>query len=516
MSSTPVQVDQPKSYWIYGVAIVVSCFLTWISILQYRTFNADGVLYLQTARDFLQSGLHAAYHQYPWPFFSIFIAKLSSWSGASVLMTAYWMSGFFFALIAAAFVAIVRQLDFSPRLQWFALFVILTFRPLTKYSHYIIRDTGYIAFLLLSVALLIAFMRKPRWYKAFAWNISLVIATLFRVEGVLFLALVPFIAWLDFSETCLTRLWRYIQLNLLSAVYLVGVIAFVCFLSNHGIYSTGRLRGLLMGIGGFVDIAHMHFSHAVSQVIASILPPPAARFAGTFVFSGLLGTFIYCCVIGVTLPYLVGILFGLRGIVWRRYKEVLAYCAVAFILVLAYSFWRYYFVVRYFVPLSLLLLTIAIPGLVRLYQVRQHDRCRYFPWRKILLVIVGLLIIGQVASTLFHIGPSKRYRYLAGKWVEHHTRPQATIYTNDGKIAFISNRSSKGWRCKYLNGYKSPSCFDFSKLASLPWKGSDYLVLSLNNSAQVAQVTQLIKHQPLKAYQGRHDKQVVIYRLQPL
>ncbi len=504
-----------NTYLIYGTAIVVSFLLTWLSICQYRTFNADGVLYLQTARDFLQGGFKAAYQQYPWPFFSVLIAELSRWFGVTVLTAAYWLSGLFFALITIAFLTIVRQLAYSVKLQWLALFVILTFRPLTKYSHYIIRDAGYLAFFLVGVALLISFINKPRWYKAVAWNIAMTLALLFRVEGTLFLVLAPLIVWFDFPKDKLGTLRRYIQLNSLTVIYFIVMAFFVLLFSHHGMNSTGRLSGLLNGIVDFIRTAWGEFYLAVFYVSKYVLPPPAARFGWVFTLSGLIGTFIYCCIIGITLPYLVGLVYGLRGVVWRYYRAILVYVVIAFVLVSAYSFSRYYFVVRYFLPLSALLLTIAIPGLARLYCSSRDVRCRYFPWRKVLLWLVVLLMLAQAVSTVFHIGPSKRYRYLAAVWLREHTAPTATVYTNDGKIAFISNRTSNGWQCAYLEHYPKKTCFSWAKLGGLIRVHSDYLAISIDSVKQKVQLGQLMKRAPIKAFRGSHNRQVVIYQLKP-
>src|SRR6185437_14432921 len=75
--------------------------------------------------------------------------------------------------------------------QIFAAIVILLFPYLNHDRDNILRDFGYYAFGLISLYYFIRYFKYPNWRNAICWNVSIVIATLFRVEGLILSALAP-------------------------------------------------------------------------------------------------------------------------------------------------------------------------------------------------------------------------------------------------------------------------------------------------------------------------------------
>ena len=76
--------------------------------------------------------------------------------------------------------------------MWLAAGVILLSHELNSVREYIIRDHGFWTFYLSSLFFLLRFFKKPIKSYALGFSLSLAIATLFRVEGSLFLLFLPF------------------------------------------------------------------------------------------------------------------------------------------------------------------------------------------------------------------------------------------------------------------------------------------------------------------------------------
>ena len=75
--------------------------------------------------------------------------------------------------------------------MWFALGVILLSHQFNSVRQYIVRDHGFWAFYLVSLYFLLKYVEDVSWKNALAWSASLLMATLFRIEGAIFLLTLP-------------------------------------------------------------------------------------------------------------------------------------------------------------------------------------------------------------------------------------------------------------------------------------------------------------------------------------
>ena len=154
--------------------------------------NNDGVEYIRAAEQFAARNWAGAFAVHQWPFFSFLM-----WGTSVVLGTSYEVAGqllntSFFTASSLLFVGVVRAFGgTSRRLTILAALVAVLHPAFNEYRAFIIRDAGYLAFYLLALLYLARSLQAPAGRYPAAVLVALLVASLFRVEGVVFLLSAP-------------------------------------------------------------------------------------------------------------------------------------------------------------------------------------------------------------------------------------------------------------------------------------------------------------------------------------
>jgi hypothetical protein len=155
------------------------------------SINTDGVIYLNAARAFSESGLAAAIAVYNWAFYSVLIAGVSKF-GLSLEAAAQLLNLLFFAALAQGFVAAVEKLHPKERpVHYLAALIVLLLPRFNILRSEIFRDNGYIACTMLSLVALLSFVRSGKQLMLAAWLLLTTLATLFRPEAAVLLTAGP-------------------------------------------------------------------------------------------------------------------------------------------------------------------------------------------------------------------------------------------------------------------------------------------------------------------------------------
>src|SRR6185312_11171405 len=207
--------------FIYGFAVLFSILLSGWAAIKTSVINPDAICYLYSAAA-MSKGLVVATHlcaQAKWPFYSMLIFGLSRITDFSYLVAAYLLDGFFSLISVVTFIAIVSQLTLRTRVVALSAVVILLAHEFNSLRVEIVRDHGFWAFYLLSLFFLLQYFNaanitrrqktRNQWCYALLWSVSLVIAALFRIEGVVFLLLLPLLVFFEKKTKITTRLGHF-------------------------------------------------------------------------------------------------------------------------------------------------------------------------------------------------------------------------------------------------------------------------------------------------------------------
>lgn len=500
---------------IYLTATVLSLLLSLGISGTEQLVNPDAVCYL-TSAERMSQGLHYAMNvcgQAKWPLYSMLISGLQTITHLSFVHSAYVLNALFSWLTVCAFISIVSFMRESlttkslpvlayhkgegGSLLWFAAFTILLCHEFNSGKHEIIRDHGYWAFYLLSVLYLMCFLRVHQWRYAFAFSVSMILATLFRIEGAIFFLVVPFVTWFQ-SGSFRERFKHFLQLNFLTLLYGVALLGWLLF---HPDMSFGRLSEIQLS--RFIHLAQV-YQTKVDALSTYVLNMYSVRHAEVILFFTLIAWYLFAVISNVSLIFTILIIYT-----W--YKKIKTgdfpsrsvlrmFVAVNVIVTLAFLFENMFFSKRYLVGLTLVLLVWAPFALDYLF-LRWNQR----KWP---LIVAILLIIGTSLGGIVTFGHSKVYVRSAGEWISENVPPSANVYSNDLLIMYYSRHFGDSIFSK------NQVYHDLNSLSKGRWKEFDYLVIRVNKKDvdKKAAILKSISLQPIQIFSNKRGDEVRIYR----
>lgn len=499
---------------IYFTAAIVSLLLSfWISGTSF-VLNNDGVCYLQSAYA-LQDGLHEAMRlcdQAKWPFYSILIAGVVQLTHFSYVNAAYALNGLFSLLTILAFIAVIHcvskqknnqaliQKDQQTSLLWLAAIVILFANEFNSIKQYVIRDHGFWAFYLLSILFLLNFVQYPRLRYAIGWSISMIVATLFRIEGAIFLLAMPFFACIALDKNYLSRAKAFLTLNAITLFLSCGLVCWFLFNPEP---SAGRLGELQFQLShGYTTLLH-HFIMRSDQLGHAILNVYSMRDAELILLLTLIAWYFVIAITNLSWVYalLVAMAWWKKSlkahqstkIIWAGY--VLINIAITFIFLSQNMFLSK----RYLVALSLALM-LWVPFIL-------NDLLQKWPRQKwpIVLAVTSILLFSL--GGIFDFGHSKNYIYDAGTWLAKNTKPDAKIYSNDLLVMYYSNHFGN-------HVFKEAKRFKhFNKTNDSSLEKFDYVALRLDkDKLDKTGMLALMDSSPVQVFANKRGDQVQVYK----
>lgn len=460
---------------VFIIAGLLSILLSaWIS-QRNEVINTDAICYLQSAMTVSQ-GIHAAMNvcaQAKWPFYAVIIHGLVNFTHVSYETAAYLIDGLFTLLTVLFFIGIVnlisQQTDKKNNilLLWLAAAVILLSHEFNAVKQYIVRDHGFWAFYLISLFCLLRFYLYRRFFDALAWNISLIIATLFRIEGAVFLALIPLSTFFIASDSVKQRISAFFKLNTISIVLASLLVAW--YMINPP-STTGRLDELQFQIVHGAPMLVQRFHDIANFLAVNILRYSAKHEAGTILFLLVIVWYLYSVAMNISFIYAILVIYAWCKKLLKASANVRvalwAYITVNALITVVFLAQNMFLSKRYLLALSLVLMFWVPFALCELI--------RQWPKRRLALVAAVFFIVVSALGGIFDFGPSKKYIHDAGDWLAVHVPSNASIYTNDYQIMYYSKHFGNELFAKIL------LYTDIFNKGSDEWKQYDYLAIRVD------------------------------------
>jgi hypothetical protein len=465
---------------IYLTAALLSLLLAYDGSVRATVINPDGICYLQSAATIGMAGLHEAMHicgQAQWPFYSVLIYGVTLLTKLSVISAAFVLNGGLTLITVLAFITLVKMFTDRKLVLWFAAASILLMHEFN------------------SVVLLIQYFRKPAWQLALLWSAALVVATLFRVEGVIFLVLLPMLAW--FRPEC--RLIQFLQLNL---PVLAAIAATLIYLGLHQqtTLNLSRFSELLFQVKHGCQVLIQTYNDKSTALAHAILNGYSERDAKLVFGVMLLAWYSVCVITNLSIIYALLAIFAYRKKLLPLDKPAsqvfLGYILVNVVITAPFLVEYLFLSKRYLIALSLLLLVWVPFGLAALWEQQ----------RRALTVITGALVIGSALGGIIDFGYSKSYIRDAGLWLASNAPSDAAIYSNDFQVLFYSNHFGNTVFAK-AGEYK-----DLAVLNANQWRQYDYLAVQVNRRDPAKTLAlQQLNLVPTKIFANRRGDAVLIY-----
>lgn len=480
--------------YVYLVAALLSILLSIWAGAKESVINPDAICYLESAA-FMPHGLKAAMHLCPqakWPFYSMLIYGVTVVTSFSPLVAAYFLNGIFSLVSVLVFITLIRFFTDRPRVWWFAAAVILLSHQFDGVRSYIIRDHGFWAFYLLSLLFLLRYFRTQHVSQAWSWSLSLMIATLFRVEGAVFLLLAPFFAGLSARP-----LKSFLQLHTLTFLIACGLGIWVLL---HPHLPLGRLNEVLFQVQhGIFSLAQKFYLKADALGVY-VLGSDSINDAKPILFCMLIGWYILSVISNVSFIYSILIFYAWIKKCLNMPLAVCAYLIINVLITAAFLGENFFFSKRYLIALSLVLMIWVPFALENLWQ-QWHKRKWPF-------LLAWLFIILSSLGGIVDFGYSKQYIRDAGDWLASNVPPNARLYANNYQLMYYSEHFGNDIFAK------ADEYLDVNKLSHGEWKKYQYIAIQTSShpAPGLAGILQEIHQEPLRVFMNKRGDQVRIYR----
>ena len=461
-------------------AFVGSLLLSLAAILTNPTLNRDGILYVETAHNFLQGGFDAARRTFQWPFFPILMALVSKITGIGLEKTGHLLNALFMAGTCAILVASVQRR--VPEATWPICLVVLALPGPNYYRNELLREYGCWFFMMLSFWLALRWSENPRWGSALIVQLALAISTLFRPEALVFFA--AFVMWQLFEapkESKLRRVLMIVGVPLVVALLmfvLIGILRGLVRVSPEGwsgyvMWHLGQvawhLNPIQERLNHIIDLLNPATKQALfnvkAQALAGALFILAKDGAGTILFLGSLAIIPLKFIKQLSLfiiPFLYLFHGGhLRSVLSRA--PLFAWAFLAHLIVLsAYVIDWQFLSGRYIAVLSLLAAPFIGFGFWELSK-------RFPRWKHVMLLLSFVIMFNNAVS--FRQG--QPYFIRAGEWLAKNSSENSRIYVESPRTAYYA-----GWRQSLVSDPLNRP----DKTGGMPMDNYDFIVLEVSHS----------------------------------
>ena len=424
------------------VCSVVSVLLSLWCIHIDHVINNDGIEYIRAAGRLADSDWAGAIAVYRWPFYPLLMLVVSKIAGVSYLVSGHILNTLFFTGAVVLFVLTVRVFGGdSKRLTVLAAFVALTHPAFNEYRAFIIRDAGYLVCFLGALYLLGRYRMFGDVYNGLGAILALLVATLFRIEGLIFLLCSP-ILFSVLRPKPLGLRWSVLMVMVFAGAALLLVVAWWLLIPNVSVNHLSVLDQPLQ----VLTTAWHQISESIGQKLTILRTEFLGQYSSKFDVYLLFGFRVFMIVVTATLSQLTvpwGILFVYgaigRHLFWDSGLDRLWLSVIAmhlFILAIFASI-MLFLAPRYPLALCMTVLLIAPFVLEKLF----------FPlnWRELSIVrrsAVILLLLWGVGESISGLDNATRAESVkaSGVWLAQHAVETGSLVTNDRLIAFYSNR----------------------------------------------------------------------------
>lgn len=505
-----------RSYTVYWVSALGSILLSLWTAYHNELINPDGICYLESANVFMHSGVSAATKlcsQARWPVYSILIGLGSFIAPNSLEAVAYVINGIFSLISVVAFIAIVSRLTENRKIIWLAALSILIAHDFNQLREYIIRDHGYWAMSLVAVLCFINYLHSFTWRDALLWAVTSLLATLFRVEGILFFALIPCTVFCYRNISFAQRIQAWLRLNVLpiAALLLLGV-AYLFHLSlSERIITTfaTRLGEVWLQITHGIPLFFAATTDGVNQLKDYVFFNKGGldyRISYWLAVSVWYGGNIIAS-IGIFYAALLIYFWHKRSLKFNSTSllAVIAYIGVNIFITVVFFVEGLYLSKRYIMDLALLLM-LFVP--FALYELMTLQDLTQLKRRLILGLTLGLLLLTFVGGVI-NFGHSKTYIKTAGQWAAANVPASAKIYSNDIVLAYYSGHYGSAI-------YTAIDESEKTKTVILQrGKEYDYLLLRFvkHRGLSEQEAVHLIGKYPIMTFTNKRNDKVAIFKV---
>lgn len=416
---------------ILRIRLFTAFFSLLLSTIAFYTddiINRDAIIYFGMAETYLENGLAATaqYSDLYWPFFSILIAHLHTLTSLTIEISADILNIAFFVLLTDALVLISSKTLPNTRQVAIAALLFLCFQTLNEYRDFIVRDIGYWALCGFALYQFILFIEKPSLSKAMLWQAIVIVAILFRIEGLVTLLALPL--YLFFTQPIKQALKQCSQLY---SLFFIGTISALFFTVGQSDFLTafGKITTLSKYINPDSFFTALNSKSAI--IATHVLHPVSAKYSSFVLISGLVFMMFYKIIKAVSFGYI-----ALYLINWKQkspshsYRYLLAYFTLLNLSVLlVFLFHGYFITTRYALMAILGILLLMLPVLCSNIEQAWLNR------KKLTLTFIGFVLLVSLVGSMTQTS-SKAFIKETALWAADNLPAESRVLTDEKLLEY--------------------------------------------------------------------------------
>lgn len=421
---------------------------TWVMYIQHGWITDDSVMYFEVARLFAAGEWRQGFALYSWPFYPVLIALIHQTSGLAIQHAAQILNAIFFGITTYSFTQLIRlaggnklTIACGALLLFSSPYIVGDILPM------LLRDQGFWAFSLTSLIFFLKFHRDGKLKDAIYWQISIILAALFRIEAVTFLILLPLSIFSKPSIPLREKLLLIFKSHIITlstiAIFLFTLMA----MPSLKLADFGRIQELAM-------VFHKVYFQ-VTQGLAEKAELMGNMVLGRYLDGyGLLG--ISLTLIGIVLYKTAStagwITIALLAVTKKEKPPllhqdaikvfcgagILAWLNASIILLTAFVLSS-----RYLIPLGFILMILAAFGFASFagYLTSKDKKDAAKKWLAILAILV--LALSLLKNVLPYDG-SHNYEQNAAQWLKTHNTRNGSVFISDPKVRYYADEAYIG------------------------------------------------------------------------
>lgn len=512
MNMQPLKPAAHPQLLIWGLTLLGLAIALLLAYLEHGRVNPDAVHYLEVARRFSVGDVSGAVSLYNWPLFPWLVAKLSQLTGLGLENAARSITIISFGIVTWSFLTLIREAGGSQRtliagavLLFSAPYLIRSILPM------IVRDQGFWAFYLLSLLFFLRFYQQQKWAHGLAWQLCIIVATLFRIEAVSLMVLLPLIVLVRRTFPWKARLNQFFQANTIPVFALLAILAVLAFSHDSRLQvALGRLPEMI----GRLQDSYYQITvglHEKARIFGSeVLRSPLAGFA----MLGLCATLaivVVAKVIGASGWLSIFLLaFDRKNSVPAPSKDarivMLSAAAINLLNLLVILLSVFLLSGRYALGLAFIILFFAAFRLQEFYEtwLKRRQQSRLIRW---VFPLFALLLLVSLLNNLIVTNPTRNYEQDAVAWAKQQAPQNARFYYETARLRYYANAPWAGLEDDWRN--------NAPQLAHDPQQYYDYLLLSIGRD-EAEELSRLTEEFPqfvmLKEFKSKRGDRVVVLK----
>jgi len=440
------QILRPMQRNPIWTVVFIGLFISFVNVITDDVINSDGILYSEVANKLLNGDWQAALAQFTWPFYPLLVGAISKIIFLDFELTAQLVNAGLLALLAYMFIRCSQLMGGDKLVIIAAGVLLLTNVTLNGYRDLIIRDHGYWAMFFTAVYFFLQYHHSKATKHALGFGISILIATMFRIEGIVFAVLAPTI-FLFHKESWHVRWRRYLTPMLpLMAVGLAGLLAILSVpeLQNK-IISATQFEGELLGPLNYFQANILGITQGIIEkgnLIEEHVFEIHSRKLGTQSMVAILIMLLIVKIISAT-GYLA-LLFSILASFSKKLRQsilgldvIAGFLLINLLVLIVVVTSKTFLTPRYAMTFALL---VTLPAAFALADFFRVSVVQPSVWKKrakvFLIVIFSYMFLDGLIST----GASKKYLRESGQWLKENAPAEARLFANEESAYYYSGR----------------------------------------------------------------------------